>query len=702
MSLDPLLHIQPPKVPQAASDLAEALHVAKPQIKLSDLRFSFLRGHSASRSSLLSAPNPRERTLLSDFESRENVLKRLTDLSSRDPKGTLLVIGGGIHGAQTARLASDFGWKQVVMLERSDYAGETSRASTKLAHGGYRYLAYGDFPQVLQALRERHKLFESAGPFVKAIPLLFPIMREAGESDLKVKARVLKHRMGLWLYDAYQPDASLRTEFIPRKELGKLNSPVFRPDTENLVGCFRLFDGQFGDDARFTHLCVLDARRKGALCTNYTEVEGLRKTPDGSIEVNWSDTRGDSKGSFQAEAVINCAGPWAPEFTDQGHRTGNSADTNYSAQVAYSRGVHLMFPKPLEGDNLFVPMPGTTDRFFFALNIPESNPPISMVGTTELKRSNPDRSPIVTSEEASDILRYMQSAPGLASLGEPFYAIAGVRTLRLESDGKNSAGSTSALSRDHAWIAGEDQNVLSLLGGKYTDAANTARQGLEVLEKMQEKEPESSPIREMFDGFKKRMKTSLSSVRQGAHVPPWKNIEALTSGLISGIASTLIKAGEDNGTKHEEKTEGFYPGLGPTDLSAFQKQAEESGMPKDIAQRLVHQFGSRVLQFSPEMVDSVERFGDTSVSNLEIFMFVATEQVETISDLFRGRLGLHYHPSLGLDILPDVLSALKHWAPEKSDDWTAQAEEYRKHVEHCRAQIAQSIQETNFDSFAKS
>ena len=201
-----------------------------------------------------------------DFIDRGQVIAQIQ--ASQEPSQTILIIGGGIHGAQAARIATMHGWSNVILLERGDFSCETSRASTKLAHGGARYLLYREFSQVIHALKERERLFKHASNSVKPIELLFPQEQLKGESNIRAWLRIKYYRTGLWLYDAFQKNPDLKTVFIKRKDINQIEYPAIDKNKESLIGCFRLYDGQFSDDARFVSLCTLDARRKGAHCLN--------------------------------------------------------------------------------------------------------------------------------------------------------------------------------------------------------------------------------------------------------------------------------------------------------------------------------------------------------------------------------------------------------------------------------------------------
>jgi len=612
-------------------------------------------------------------------------------LNSKNYTGRLVIIGGGISAAQAARQAREWGFTEVVLLERRDYAGETSQGSTKLAHGGYRYLLYFDFLQVLRALAERHHLFAEAPNCVFPIPMLYPVVVEPNESRFMKLLRIGRDKLGLGLYDAFQNNREFRSRFIPREGLDRLNprSPVFNANTPGIAGCFRLWDGKFADDAAFVSLCILEARRKGVLCANYAEVERITPNTDRSVTVHWKDVLTGKTSSLQADGVLNCAGPWAPEFISEGHRSGTNSrqTTNYSDRVAYSRGVHLIFPNRVEGDNLFVPMYGKKNRLYFVINVPGED--ACLVGTTELSREIPERNPTPLRGEIEEIMGYVKREPALSRLGAPISAIAGVRTLRLKTprssdpNGAKKEISTAQLSRDHEWLASRHMNCQSLIGGKFTDARSTAAEGLRRLRHTIDGAAMSAPTRFIFD-----LGNRLAHKAESAQI--------LASGFLQAIIGQFDYS--RNG-KTNKKPKHIYPGceLDGVRLEEFRNRAKALAVPSDVTKRLLGTFGSDVFDVSDGMLAATKRFGTSPYSNLEVFLHLATRQVETLDDLMRRRLGIIYYPTAGLDFLNELVACLKAWRPEVH--WDEQARQYREAHHKVVQTIADAMQSTNYGEF---
>ncbi|MEY4669834.1 MAG: hypothetical protein RL518_2533 [Pseudomonadota bacterium] len=380
-----------------------------------------------------------------DTVTRSGVLSSMASVPVYD----MIVVGGGIHGAAVARLAAGHGFK-TALLEKSDYAAATSSRSSKMAHGGLRYLELLDFEQVFEGIKAREEMFDHVGNLVKPAEFLIPVPK--GAWFFKIKLGI-----GLFLYDLMVKKSNRRHRWIPR---AKLNFPGFHSGREDLMGCFVYTDGIMSD-ARLVIDNVIAARRYGAECLNYCEVRSMTRDESGISEVTAVDTKSGKQIKLRARLVVNCTGPWASTLA-------NTLGAE-PRPLKFSRGSHIIFNKPWTGPSLFLPMPGKA-RYYFVWPHPAG----TMVGTTEREVSSVELDPLPSKDEMDEIFGRLEKDIPDAGLNRESacYAFAGIRTLPIRGKNANS----TVLSRKHIWT--HVNGVLTLLGGKYTTASWTALEGV--------------------------------------------------------------------------------------------------------------------------------------------------------------------------------------------------------------------------------
>lgn len=353
-----------------------------------------------------------------------------------------LIIGGGIFGAGIARDAALRGLK-VALIDKSDFASGTSSASTKLIHGGFRYLEQFQFGLVAESCRERRILQRIAPRLVRPQPFLLPVYQGAPHS-------LTTMRLGMTLYDVlalFRNTARHRTLSVERalqKEPGLAR--------RGLRGAILFYDCQ-EDDARFCLDNIIHAADCGAVCANYCELTGFVADGDRIKAARITDRLSSSIFEVAARVFINAAGPWV-------ERVANLSPFN-GTRVALSptKGVHLVLPRLTRDAGIFFQSP-RDGRMLFV--IPWGD--YSLVGTTDTDfRGNPDEA----RAEPADIEYLMTELRGLmpeTSINESdiITTFAGVRAL-LCSDRENP----SARSREHC-IELHGRNLLSVAGGKYT------------------------------------------------------------------------------------------------------------------------------------------------------------------------------------------------------------------------------------------
>jgi glycerol-3-phosphate dehydrogenase len=362
----------------------------------------------------------------------------------------LAVIGGGIHGVCLAAMAVRAGLS-VVLLERHDYAHATSSRSSKMAHGGLRYLEMYDFQQVFEGIKSREELFEKCPNLVTPEEFLIPVSR--GDWWFKLKLGV-----GLRIYDLMVRNASRKHRWIPRTKLGYAS---FNSGRSDLDGCYQYTDGLMSD-ARLVFALLSAAQEHGVCALNYACVERIEQQPDSLMSVSWIDTLTAQQHQLSAKLVINCAGPWAPQLQEQ------KTDLQ-TFRAKYSRGSHLVFSVPWRDPSLFLPL-AEKGRYYFVWPHPAG----TLVGTTEREVSELELDPLPSRDEVEEILaRLAKDLPGSGLTRDSLhYGFAGIRTLPLRDSNKG----VSQLSRKHVWRL--ERGVLTLLGGKYTTFAWTASEGL--------------------------------------------------------------------------------------------------------------------------------------------------------------------------------------------------------------------------------
>ncbi|HZP11935.1 MAG TPA: glycerol-3-phosphate dehydrogenase/oxidase [Nevskiaceae bacterium] len=350
----------------------------------------------------------------------------------------LLVIGGGIYGAWTACDAAQRGLK-VALIEREDWASATSSSSSKLIHGGLRYLENYEFKLVRHALGERRVLSQIAPHLVRPLNFLVPVWKGARVGRLQLLA-------GLTLYDflATGKQPVPRYKSFSRRRLSELH-PYLKLD--GLRGGLRYGDCQ-EDDARMTLTVVDAAQNAGAICANRVRAVSLVEADGAVTGANVRDEESGESFAIAARCVVNAAGPWARDLL------GASAPA-----VKLVKGIHLIFPA----------IPGCVDAFLLGASLDERVFFVipwygrTLVGTTEMQIADPSQC-IVTEEET----RYLVDAvnyrlPGLKwTEADILGSYAGVRSLQPED-----TGDLSSVTREFV-ILEPKPNLIMPLGGKFT------------------------------------------------------------------------------------------------------------------------------------------------------------------------------------------------------------------------------------------
>ena len=376
---------------------------------------------------------------------RQDMLQRLD--RHRGP-WDIVVIGGGATGVGIAVDAASRGY-DVLLLEQHDFGKGTSSRSTKLVHGGVRYLEQGNIALVMEALKERGLLRQNAPHLVSNLAFVVPNY-DWWETPF--------YGLGLKIYNALAGKYGFGASEILTREETLARLPTIK--TEGLRGGVVYYDGQF-DDTRLLINLVETAADQGATLLSYLRVVAVTKGVDGFIDgVVASDQETGQQWTIPARVVVNATGA----FSDSVRRL---AEPDVATLIAPSQGIHLVFHGSFLSAESAIMVPHTSDgRVMFA--IPWYGH--TLVGTTDTPITTPTLEPRALPEEIEFILetagRYLRKVPTREDILSVFV---GIRPLVKSGDGKL----TAALSRDHT-IHFDESGLLTTTGGKWTTYRNMA------------------------------------------------------------------------------------------------------------------------------------------------------------------------------------------------------------------------------------
>lgn len=389
---------------------------------------------------MASVPEPLQTT-------RMDLLARLAENRVYD----LAVVGGGATGLGVALDAAARGFS-VVLLESHDFAKGTSSRSTKLVHGGVRYLAQGDISLVREALHERTTVLRNAPHLAQPLAFVVPSY-DWWEAPF--------YGIGLTLYDLLAGKSGLgKTRFLGRQ--GTVQAlPTVR--TEGLKGGVLYWDGQF-NDARLALALARTAASRGALLVNYCGVSELLYESGKICGLVAQESIGGQQFKVRAHCVVNATGVWVDALRgmdSEAHRAGGGKAVQ--PMVAPSQGVHMVVDRDFLNSDTALMVPKTSDgRVLFA--VPWLGKVI--LGTTDTPRNDLAREPQAYSDEVAFILResarYLRKAPTRADVKSIWV---GLRPLVKPQD--DDGESTKALSREHTVVVSRS-GLVTVTGGKWT------------------------------------------------------------------------------------------------------------------------------------------------------------------------------------------------------------------------------------------
>lgn len=366
----------------------------------------------------------------------------------------LIIVGGGVNGCAIARDAAGRGLK-VLLVEQKDLASGASSASTKLVHGGLRYLEHYEFRLVQEALAERELLLAAAPHIIWPLRFVLPHERSIRPAWLI--------RLGLFLYDHLA-----RRERIPGSETVRLaGGPLGAPLRDSYQLGFSYFDC-WVDDARLVALEAQDAFERGADVRVGAKLIGAKRQ-----ESMWTATIAEASGRIDrvaGKALVNASGPWVSEILER--RLGLSSKKH----VRLVKGSHIVTPRLYDGDHAYL-LQRPDKRIIFAIPFEQD---FTLVGTTDVAYEG-EPGPVVISEDETAYLlegvdRFFRRKVEASDI---VWSYAGLRPLY--DDGSLQA---SVITRDYAFDLDAppgDAPALSIFGGKITTARRLAEHALDDL-----------------------------------------------------------------------------------------------------------------------------------------------------------------------------------------------------------------------------
>lgn len=372
------------------------------------------------------------------------------------PEYDLLIVGGGINGTGIARDAAGRGLR-VLLVEKDDLASHTSSASTKLIHGGLRYLEYYEFRLVREALQERERLLNLAPHIIHPLEFVLP-----HRNSIRPAWMI---RIGLFMYDHLASHPKL-----PNSHLISLQkSPYGQPLRNDIKKAFTYADCAV-DDSRLVVLNAKGARSLGAtILTQTTLVQAERG--NGSWTATLQDNKTQKNTTVQAKAIVNAAGPWVAELLN------DRLHVQSKMNVRLVKGSHIVVKKLFEGPQAYI-LQNNDKRIVFAIPYHDA---FTLIGTTDIAwDKSPDILPDIDGNETEYLCKTINDYfKATITSQDVIWSYAGVRPLY--DDASNNA---SAVTRDYHLDLNEEAGkapLLSIFGGKITTYRRLAEHSMEKL-----------------------------------------------------------------------------------------------------------------------------------------------------------------------------------------------------------------------------
>ena len=380
------------------------------------------------------------------------------------PQYDLIIIGGGINGAGIARDAAMRGI-HTLLLEANDFGSGTSSWSSRLIHGGLRYLEYGELPLVYESLHERRHLQSIAAHLVKRIRITIPIYKGGKRGRLIV-------RLGMIAYDLLSLGKNLPGHtMLSREELIKAEPGI---NSKGLRGGSQYYDAQVTYAERLVLENVIAAAEAGAIVRNYSPVTDIQFRDDGNHRVEYTEAgNADETRAATAPVIVNAAGPWVDRVLALGNE-------KMPRLMGGTKGSHI----------IVAPFPGAPKDAIYVEAHADGRPIFIipwnkqyLIGTTDI-RVDIDPADVQASD---DEIRYLVDETNRvfpqANLNPQsiHFAYAGVRPLPYKKKGPESAVTRKHIIKKHR---GRARGLISIIGGKLTTYRNLARQTVDKVQKM--------------------------------------------------------------------------------------------------------------------------------------------------------------------------------------------------------------------------
>ena len=385
----------------------------------------------------------------------------------------VLVIGGGITGAGVALDAVSRG-HVTALVERDDFASGTSSKSSKLIHGGLRYLQQGDVRLVYEALHERKRLRRNAPHLVRVLPFMIPILTKDGLISKKI-ARALGS--ALWMYDI---TGGWRIGRLHRRLSGKAaqaHLPTMR--AERLASAYLYFDAE-ADDARLTLTVVRTAVDMGSVAANRIEVTGIKRH-DKESTVTLRDILTGQTFDARARSVVNATGVWADDLRqlDEG---------SHPRTIRPAKGVHVTVPwhKVRNDIAVVIPVPKDKRSLFVVPWVPNGDGTYkyTYIGTTDTDYKGPVDEPQCTKDDIDYVLRALNASVTTNVTHDDVLAVwSGLRPLVTTSSDSKAAARTADLSRRHS-VTTSTNGMVTVTGGKLTTYREMAEDAVDEVDSL--------------------------------------------------------------------------------------------------------------------------------------------------------------------------------------------------------------------------
>ena len=439
--------------------------------------------------------------------------------SVRGEKFDVIVIGGGIIGCGVARDAAMRGFR-AALVERRDFGSGTTAASTRIVHGGLRYLEQLDFGLVRMDLKERETLLRIAPHLVEPLQFLIPFMSGMSVSPLKL-------RLGLTLYDALSPGTSLPRHRVLSASAARAADRCL--EREEVRGAAAYFDARVDLPERLALENALDAEMHGATVLNYCEVIPPVIHEGATQRVRIRHTIDGDEAELSARVVVNATGAWWEQ-------TASAQTGSRPARIRTTKGIHIVCP-PLT-ESAVVLFSAIDRRLMFA--IPRFGQ--TWIGTTDTDYEGDPADAHATDADVDYVLASVRPMFPRLRLEDVRYTTAGVRAL-VRKSGRPSAVSRMDKIADDVPSAG----IISILGGKITGYRAIAEEAVDAV------------CRKL--GITARCETATKPLPGARNTPPQPNGTPFLRSLY-GTRAAAVMALTDAAAELEEPLASEYPDIG--------------------------------------------------------------------------------------------------------------------------------------------